>query len=237
SLSRASPQWTGGGSARWGRRAARRGGRRRVSGVLLRAQDAPTALVACYQWDHYVDLLTIRDFDRVTTARVPTHGRRVDIFAPEIVVWAYQGPPQQALRALLHLLHPTHPQAPTAGYPAPTSLHIPRAQQRPMTIQLPSPHRAAVRAARLATAMTAHGGDRVLSATGPAGTPENRRLVAGLSERPPTLGSRRPAGHQPNPSEREVRPCPSDDPDRSMTGGAMPQAPPFLNSAESSRSR
>jgi hypothetical protein len=141
---------------------------------------APTALVACYQWDHYVDLLTIRDFDRVTTARVATQGRRVDLFAPEVVVWAYQGPPQQALRALLNLLHPAHPaHAPAAGYPAPASLHIPRAQQRPMTIHLPSPHRAAVRAARLATAMTTHGGDRVLSAAGLAGTPENRRLVAG----------------------------------------------------------
>jgi hypothetical protein len=42
---------------------------------------APNALVAAYEWEQYVDLLTIRDFDRVTTARVPTHGR-VDIFAP-----------------------------------------------------------------------------------------------------------------------------------------------------------
>ena len=33
---------------------------------------APNALVACYEWDQYVDLLTIQDFDRVTAARVPT---------------------------------------------------------------------------------------------------------------------------------------------------------------------
>lgn len=122
-------------------------------------KDAPNALVACYVWDHYacVDLLTIRDFDRVTTARVPTRDT-VDIFAPEVVVWAYEGPPQQALRALLELAHPAHPDAPTTTYPAPASLHIPRAQQRPMTIRPPSPGRARARAQRLATARTTPGG-------------------------------------------------------------------------------
>ncbi len=111
---------------------------------------APHALVATYEFDLYVDLLTIRDFDRVTTARVPTRDP-VDIFAPQVVVWAYEGPPQLALRALLDLVHPEHPDAPIADYPAPASLHVPRAQQRPMTIRLPSPSRARVRAARLAT--------------------------------------------------------------------------------------
>lgn len=114
---------------------------------------APNALVACYKWDHCVDLVTIRDFDRVTAARVPTQGR-VDLFAPEIVVWAYEGPPRQAVRALLDLVHPAHPNAPTTEYPAPPSLHIPRGQQRPMTIRPPSPGRAGMRAARLTTAMT-----------------------------------------------------------------------------------
>jgi hypothetical protein len=114
---------------------------------------APNALVASYEWDQYVDLLTIRDFDRVATARVLTHGS-VDIFAPEVVVWAYEGPPQWALRALLELVHPAHPDAPITEYPAPAGLRVPRAQQRPMTIQPPSPGRAGVRAARLAIAMT-----------------------------------------------------------------------------------
>ena len=117
---------------------------------------APNALVACYEWDHCVDLITIRDFNRVTTARVPTRGR-VDIFAPDVVVWAYEGPPQQALRALLDLLHPAHPNAPTANHPAPANLHSPRAQQRPMTIRLPSPGQARIRAALLATAITTPG--------------------------------------------------------------------------------
>ncbi|MGH8410380.1 MAG: hypothetical protein ACRERT_04030 [Pseudomonas sp.] len=114
---------------------------------------APNALVACYEWNRYVDLLSIRDFDRVITARVPKHGR-VDIFPPEVVVWAYEGPPQPALRALLDLMHPDHPDAPTAAYAAPASLHVPRDQQRPMTMRPPSPSQAGVRAAWLQREMT-----------------------------------------------------------------------------------
>src|SRR5262249_30001688 len=115
---------------------------------------APNALVASYEWNHYVDLLTIRTFDRVTTARLPKRGDRVDIFTPQVVVWAYEGPPQHALRALLDLGHPAHPYAPTTGYPAPAGLHIPRAQQRPMTTRPPSPTQATARATRLGTLTT-----------------------------------------------------------------------------------
>ena len=135
---------------------------------------APHALIAAYEWSQCIDLLTIRDFARVTTARVPTHGR-VDIFAPEVVVWAYEGPPQQALRALLELVHPAHPDAPTADYPAPAGLCVPRAQQRPMTIRPPSPSQARVRASRLAAAMR---GDRAVSVAVAVGTPDHR-LAAG----------------------------------------------------------
>ncbi|MDQ3760454.1 MAG: hypothetical protein M3460_01735 [Actinomycetota bacterium] len=117
-------------------------------------RDAPRALVASYEWDNCVDLVTIRNFNRVATARVSKRCK-VDLFAPEVVVWAYEGPPQRTLRALLDLVHPAHPDAPTAEYPAPPSLHIPRAEQRPMTIRLPSLGRAGVRAARLAAAMAA----------------------------------------------------------------------------------
>lgn len=117
---------------------------------------APKALVASYEWRHCVDLVTIRNLDRITAARVPKQGT-VDIFAPEVVVWAYEGPPQQALRALLDLVHPAHPDAPTTNLPAPASLHIPRAQQRPMAIRPPSPSQAGMRAARLTTAITTRG--------------------------------------------------------------------------------
>ncbi|MGH3884664.1 MAG: hypothetical protein ACRDRY_20695 [Pseudonocardiaceae bacterium] len=47
-----------------------------------------------------------------------------------------------------------------------------------MTIQPPSPGRTGVRATRLATAMTTHGGDRALSAAGLPEQKNDRRLVA-----------------------------------------------------------
>jgi hypothetical protein len=117
-------------------------------------QAGPNALVASYQWEDCVDLVTIRNFDRVTAARVPTPNRgHVDVFAPEVVVWACEGPPQWTLRAMLNLVHPAHPEAPSAISPAPLSLHIPRAEQRPLTIRPPSPVRASVRAIRLTAAL------------------------------------------------------------------------------------
>lgn len=114
----------------------------------------PTALVAAYEWPQCIDLITIHDFDRITAARAPKHGN-VDIFAPDVVMWAYVGPPQWTLRVLLNLVHPQHPDAPHGEYPAPPCLQIPRAEQRPMAIRLPSPGRAGARARRLATAVAA----------------------------------------------------------------------------------
>jgi hypothetical protein len=78
----------------------------------------PNALVGSYEWAHYVDVLTIQNFDQVITARLPKRGDRIDIFAPEVVVWAYEGPPQQAIRALFDLVHPEHLDAPTTDYPS-----------------------------------------------------------------------------------------------------------------------
>lgn len=112
-------------------------------------RSAPSALVASYEWPHCIDIVTIRNFDRITTARVPRQAG-MDLFAPELVVWAYEGPAEWALRALLNLVHPQHPDAPHAAYPAPRSLHVPQAEQRPMTIRPASPGRAGVRATRLA---------------------------------------------------------------------------------------
>ncbi|MGH3975439.1 MAG: hypothetical protein ACRDS9_19225 [Pseudonocardiaceae bacterium] len=128
---------------------------------------APTALVAVYEWPQCIDLITIRNFDRIAAARVPRRGN-VDIFAPEIVLWAYEGPPQWTLRVLLKLVHPRHPDAPHGEFPAPPYLRIRRAEQRPMTIRLPSPGRAGARARRLATTMAADNrskGSLSLSAT------------------------------------------------------------------------
>jgi hypothetical protein len=75
---------------------------------------APRALVASYLWEDHVDLLTIRRLDRIITARIPAPAQdRFDVFAPEAVVWAYEGPPQPALRALLNLPPPTTPSPPS----------------------------------------------------------------------------------------------------------------------------
>lgn len=111
---------------------------------------APRALVAAYEWPRWVDLVTIRDFDRITAARVPKHDT-IDIFTPEVMVWAYEGPPQWVLPAVLELVHPEHPHAPTVEVPASQNLWIPRAEQRPMSIRPPSTLHAGTRARRLAS--------------------------------------------------------------------------------------
>lgn len=110
---------------------------------------APTALAASYEWDDCVDHLTIRSCEWVAAARVPKLGR-VDVFAPAVVVWAYEGPAECTVRALLNLVHPQHPDAPTGVYPAPRSLQVPWHEQRPMTIRPPATNRAGARADRLA---------------------------------------------------------------------------------------
>ncbi len=114
------------------------------------ARSGPAALLASYEWEHYVDLVTIRDFDRqVIAARAPKHDSEVDVFAPGQVVWAYEGLAEPTLQALLDLVHPDHPDAPHGAFPAPAALHVPRHDQRPLTIRLPTPDRAGCRAARL----------------------------------------------------------------------------------------
>jgi hypothetical protein len=125
---------------------------------------APRALVASYQWDDYVDVLSIRCFDRIITARVAAPQRaRIDVFDPKTVVWTYEGPPQPALQALLDLVPPDHPDAPTSRYPAPPGLYIPRYEQRPLTIRLPPPRCTKHRADRLAVT-TANQGHRLTPA-------------------------------------------------------------------------
>ena len=64
-------------------------------------RSAPTALAASYEWADYIDVVTIRNFERITAARVPRDGK-VDVFAPEVVVWSYEGPAKWTLRALLN---------------------------------------------------------------------------------------------------------------------------------------
>jgi len=120
-------------------------------------------------------------------SRHPRHAR-IDVFAPTLVVWAYEGAPQPALQALLGLVAPHHPQAPTSAYPAPAGLRIPRAEQRPMTIQLPPPHRIGHRATRLTTRTDRQHQSAEPSALGPDPSPrtlsgrENGLTRGGLAE-------------------------------------------------------
>jgi hypothetical protein len=74
----------------------------------MRTRSSPTIPITCclngqvpevagYAGEHWVDLVAIRNVDRVTTARVSAQGK-VNIVAPGMVVWASECPPQQALR-------------------------------------------------------------------------------------------------------------------------------------------
>jgi hypothetical protein len=42
--------------------------------VLLWCRTTPSDLVASYEWDHYIDLIIIRDFNQITTTRAPKRG-------------------------------------------------------------------------------------------------------------------------------------------------------------------
>jgi hypothetical protein len=109
----------------------------------------PTVIVGAYEWEDYIDIVNIRGENRVTAARVPRRGK-VDLFNPEAIVWLYQGNIDPTIRAMMKLVHPDHPDAPVAAHPPPDDLHVPRAEQRPLTIRPADLSRAAVRAVRLA---------------------------------------------------------------------------------------
>ena len=49
----------------------------------------------------------------------------LDVFAPEVVLWAYEGPVECTPRVLLNLVHPQHPDAHTGVFPASHALHVP----------------------------------------------------------------------------------------------------------------
>ena len=113
---------------------------------------APHALVACYEWDHCVDLLTIHDFDRVSTARVPAQAR-MDICCSPGRGLGLRGFAPAGTAGLAGPRASGASRCPHRRVSRASELARSRAQQRPMTIQLPSPGKAGMRAARLATAM------------------------------------------------------------------------------------
>lgn len=94
----------------------------------------PHVLVATYDWGGYVDVVTMRGADRVTTARLPKHDD-LDIFAPRQTVWHYMGVVEPAVAALLRLPRPGHPDAPTVAYQAPLTLFVSSREQRHMIVK------------------------------------------------------------------------------------------------------
>jgi hypothetical protein len=116
---------------------------------LCGGRTQPTVIVGVYEWEDYVDIVNIRGENRVTAARVP-RSENLDIFAPETIVWLYQGNVDLTLKAMLTLVHPDHPDAPHTTHAPPNDLHVPRVEQRPLTIRRADPHQAAARAVRLA---------------------------------------------------------------------------------------
>jgi hypothetical protein len=57
---------------------------------------APNALVAAYHWDRHVDLLTIGGLHSGHRSQ-GAHTRPSGHLRPQVVVWAYESPPQQVL--------------------------------------------------------------------------------------------------------------------------------------------
>lgn len=165
---------------------------------------APTALVTCCYWDHCCDLLTICDFERVITTRGPEEGGRVDIFAPEVLIWAYEvrrsmecGP--CSIRALRpprrvhHRLPSTRRSARTPGSATPDddpTKTLARPGQNP---DRPAHHRD-----KDSGRWSRHQRRWACRVPSPGWSPvESKRT-------PDACGSRRPVGHQHHPSRGEV---------------------------------
>lgn len=113
----------------------------------------PAALVACYHWDSYVDLLTITGPNQVVAARA-INDQTFDVFHPGAVVWAYGTDAEPTIRALLTLTHPDHPDHPTRPFAPPRLMTVPAARQRPLTVKAPEPWKAGNRTRRLEATLT-----------------------------------------------------------------------------------
>jgi hypothetical protein len=110
-------------------------------------KDDPTALIAFYEWDDYVDVVTVPQEGPAAAARL---ARPVDVLdPPPAAVWTWEGDPEPAIWALLRLAHPDRFDAPAEAVPTPAALRVPRELQRPMSIRMPPAGKAGVRADRL----------------------------------------------------------------------------------------
>jgi hypothetical protein len=107
-------------------------------------QNDPTALIAFYEWDDHIDVITVPQAGSAAAARLakqdwPDQPQVLE--PPPTAVWTWVGDPEPAIWALLRLKHPDHPDAPAEQVPTPAELRVPRELQRPIITRVPPPVR------------------------------------------------------------------------------------------------
>ena len=121
-------------------------------------KDNPTAMIVFYEWPDHLDMITVPRNGPAAAARLvkPSGVRALDddrdplvLNPPPTVIWAWVGPADMAIWALLDLPHPECPDAPVEEISTPEALRVPREQQRPMYIRMPDEGKKGARAARL----------------------------------------------------------------------------------------
>lgn len=121
-------------------------------------KDDPTALIVFYEWPDHLDMITVPRDGPSAAARLvkPSGVAAVDnnpkpfvLNPPPTALWAWVGPVDQAIWALLELPHPDCPDAPAQEIPTPKALRVPREDQRPMVIRVPDKGKRSARAVRL----------------------------------------------------------------------------------------
>ncbi len=110
-------------------------------------KDDPTAVIAYYEWDDHVDVITVSREGPAAAARLAKPADVLD--PPDTCVWIWVGEPEQAIWQLLKLPPPDLPDAPAEMVATPTALRVPRELQRPTSIRMPPAGKAGIRADRL----------------------------------------------------------------------------------------
>ena len=127
------------------------------TGYCCGPKDDPHVVIALYEWPEHVDVITMPQKGPAAAARLAKPAVRIPdgelnplvLKLPTTALWAWVGPMDIAVWALLDLPHPECPGAPAAEIQAPASLSVPRDQQRPMYIRVPDEEKARTRAVRL----------------------------------------------------------------------------------------
>lgn len=110
-------------------------------------KDDPTAVIAFYEWDDHVDVVTVPQ--KGPAAAVRLAGAADVLNPPQTAVWAWVGEPELTIWALLRLAHPEHPDAPAEVVATPAALRVPPELRQPTNIRRPPAGKAGVRADRL----------------------------------------------------------------------------------------